>query len=166
MRLDSPVRCDADDQLAWIFRANQRWLLALLRLHQPSEAEDLLQETYLRAARGWRKEAVRHPRAWLAAIALNLVREQRRRQASRPPAPDTSSLLERGNTAAPSEQDETLFLKQIISGLPPKLRDAFVLHRFEGLTYPEIAQRLNISTKTVEWRISRALEICAARLRD
>ena len=64
------------------------------------------------------------------------------------------------------DQDAQLLLKQIIVALPPKLRDVFVLSRFGGMTYPQIAEQLNISQKTVEARMTRALALCVSQLRS
>lgn len=151
--------------LADLFRRNRPWLLALLKLRAPRDAEDLLQETFLRASRQ-RLGEIRHPRAWLATIALNLVREQHRRRSVHVPIAETDGALPYEDAGSSAGQDEALLLKQIILSLPPTLAEVFVLSRFEGLTYPEIAQRCGVSTKTVEWRMSKALAICAARLKD
>lgn len=53
-------------------------------------------------------------------------------------------------------------IDKAIAELPPKMQRIFVLHKFEGLKYSEIARELNISVKTVETQMSRAL----VRLRD
>lgn len=50
--------------------------------------------------------------------------------------------------------------------MPEKERHVFLLNRFSGLSYPEIAARLGISVKTVESRMSKALAHCVALLRD
>jgi RNA polymerase sigma-70 factor (ECF subfamily) len=50
--------------------------------------------------------------------------------------------------------------------LPEIVRHAFLLHRFEGLSHNEIAQRLGISTKTVERHVRRASEYCLTILAE
>ncbi|NNE26376.1 MAG: sigma-70 family RNA polymerase sigma factor, partial [Saprospiraceae bacterium] len=51
------------------------------------------------------------------------------------------------------------FMNQAIDSLPEKCRLVFVLNRFEQLSYKEVAQRLDISVKTVENQMSKALKI-------
>ncbi|MFZ6009450.1 MAG: RNA polymerase sigma-70 factor [Bacteroidota bacterium] len=64
--------------------------------------------------------------------------------------------------ASELEKDFTKALDQ----LPPECRRIFELSRFEGLKYHEIAQQLNISIKTVETQMSRALSKIRLQLRD
>ena len=152
-------------QLELAFRTHAGWLRrALRRRFGPEAAEDLSQEAFRRLSGVG--GPIAHPRALLMTIATNAARQlfrQRRRH-----APDAAAWVELDEEASwqAQEQDSKVLLKQLILALPSGLQDVFVLHRFEGLTYPEIAQRLGISTKTVEWRMSKALEICAARLRE
>ena len=65
------------------------------------------------------------------------------------PAPRADQqLIDRQNLAAAAAA---------IRALPPKTRDAFLLHRFEGLTYRQIAGRLGISVSMIEKHIAEAL---------
>jgi RNA polymerase sigma-70 factor (ECF subfamily) len=140
------------------YREHQNWLIAFLRRRfGQQDAEDLAQETYARAVTA--NTAIRNPRAFLARVALNAARDLVRRRAVRP-------QLTREDAAPPpamaSAQDEALLLKQIILALPPKLQEVFLLSRFAGLTYDEIADHCGISVKTVEGRMTKALALCAA----
>lgn len=53
---------------------------------------------------------------------------------------------------------------KILRSLPPKTQRVFSLSRFEGLTYAEIAERLDVSVKTVEYHISVALKKFSGKL--
>lgn len=57
-------------------------------------------------------------------------------------------------------------LVQALTQLPERCRIAFEYSRFEGLTYPEIAARMNISVKAVEALVSRSLKILRVELKD
>jgi RNA polymerase sigma-70 factor (ECF subfamily) len=65
-----------------------------------------------------------------------------------------------------NEEDIEPLLHYYTSKLPPKTREVFLLSRKSGLTYKEIANDLNISVKTVENQMSRALRIMRELLKD
>ena len=153
---------DATD-LDAVYREHGGWLIAFLRRRfGRQDAEELAQETYVRAARTGLQ--FRDPRALLAHIAINAARDHARRRAVRPVLVGDEGAL--GAAGAAGDQTEALLLKQLILGLPPKLREVFLLSRFGGLTYEEIAHRCGLSVKTVEGRMTKALAMCAARMRD
>jgi len=57
-------------------------------------------------------------------------------------------------------------IEQAIDALPIKLRETYIMNRIEGLKYQEIATKLNVSVRTIEVRISKALELLRIDLRD
>lgn len=155
-----------------LYRRYGGWLMAALRRRFGASianiADDLVQETYIRIAPYQAAGVIRHPQALLMQVASNIARDQMRRddakgQSLRAPM---DALAESPQGAVQSEQFEALHLKEIVMALPVKYRDVFVLSRFGGLTYEEIAHHFGLSIKTVEWRMTKALALCALRLRD
>ncbi len=57
-------------------------------------------------------------------------------------------------------------IESALAALPESYREAFEMHRFQGLTYREIASRLAVSEKTVDYRISQALRLLRISLAD
>jgi len=62
-------------------------------------------------------------------------------------------------------RDMSDHINNLIMELPPKRKEIFLLSRFEGLSYQEISEKLNISVKTVEVQISLALKYIRARIK-
>jgi RNA polymerase sigma-70 factor (ECF subfamily) len=144
-------------EIEQIYRDHSNWLVAFLkRRFGPQDAEDLAQEAYARAVSA--RPLIRNPRAFLAQVALNAARDLARRRAARPVLLSDDSAQKPISAAS---QTEALHLKQIILALPPKLQEVFLLSRFGGLTYEEIAHHCGISVKTVEGRMTKALAMCA-----
>lgn len=146
------------------------WLHRLLRRHfrlQPAEADDIAQDTWLRLLRN-PPNRVDHPRAFLSRIAANLFRDRKRRDQVRA---NHGRLMVANDTewtgpAALGEQEAEYELERIILDLPETCRDVFVLSRFRRMTNQDIAVHLGVSVKTVEWRISKAIDLCMRRLKD
>jgi len=57
-------------------------------------------------------------------------------------------------------------IKSAISQLPDSYKEAFTMHRFKQMSYKEIAEALNVSTKTVDYRIQQALKILRLKLKE
>ena len=74
--------------------------------------------------------------------------------------------LQQFDENALSSDDIEVILNNAINSLPEKCREVFILSRMEGLKYREIAERLNISTKTVENQIITALRKLRVELKD
>lgn len=149
------------------FRQQVRWLERIARRLAGHGDQDLAQETWARRLASEIQAETRHPRALLATIARRVVIDQARSlKSSGGPALAVDDLPESLAPWISADQESALLLKQVILGLPPIYRDTFVLNRFIGMTYAEIAQRQGITVKAVEYRMSRALALCAEALRD
>lgn len=136
-----------------------------------NEAEDIVQEAYLR----WQRldtAAIENPRAFLFTLALNLVRDRARHLNHVCAHKEIASLYhaEASHAADPANrvegQNQLDRVLHALLDLQETVRHAFLLHRFDGLSHHEIAQRLSISAKTVERHICRASEACLAILAE
>lgn len=131
--------------LETLYRDHADWLGRRLRRHVASDqAADLVHETYVRIA-PLAAEGVRHPKALLIKIAMNLLRDDKRRAAVR----SAHAARERVSEATFADQAETLQLKAIVQSMPPLYRDVFMLSRFRGMSYADIARSKGLSVKGV-----------------
>lgn len=116
------------------------------------EAEDLVQETLLRAYLGLSQ--LRDPdrfSAWLCGIAVNLGKMRLRRRAR-----ETSLLAEPAADGALEDQHLLQLVRDAIDVLPPGQRDAVLLHYVDGLSCDEIAGLTGSSPGAVRTRLHRA----------
>jgi RNA polymerase sigma-70 factor (ECF subfamily) len=141
--------------------------VALRLSRSPADAEDLVQETYLKAFRAAdRFEPGTNLRAWLFTILHNTARNQARDRARDMVAVD-SEVVERASDLQPStgqtETPESALLRETlapelqaaIDALPDAFRQAVWLRDVEEFSYAEIAQMLSVPIGTVMSRISR-----------
>lgn len=63
-------------------------------------------------------------------------------------------------------EELTRNIENALSRLPETYREAFEMNRFQNMTYNEIAQKLNVSSKTVDYRIQQALKLLRVELKD
>jgi RNA polymerase sigma factor (sigma-70 family) len=130
-----------------------------------SEVEDLRQEATLRAIESG--AAIRHPRAFFSRVARNIAIDEARKLKVRGGAAlEIDALPDHLTPWIGPDQEALLLMKQVILGLPELYRDVFILSRFHGLSYQEIAAERGLTVKAVEYRMSRALALCEAALRD
>jgi RNA polymerase sigma-70 factor (ECF subfamily) len=127
-------------------------------------ADDLTQEVYLRAwtaLPGWRGEA--SARTWLLAIARRTCAQAIRRRRwplilPIEPAADDHRVV--------PDSEEIVLLNQLIAGLDPQRRAAFVLTQLLGLSYAEAAEICGCPVGTIRSRVARARADLANQLRD
>jgi RNA polymerase sigma-70 factor (ECF subfamily) len=151
----------ATKNLAELYRRYAGWLHARIRARYGRDAaDDLVHEAYLRIA-PYQAEGIRSPQSLLLRIASNLALDGLARDGVRNRFQQTSSAP----ADAFDSPHEALLLKQIIRSIPEKDREVFLLSRFGGLTHAQIAARLGVAVKTVEWRMARALKHCDDHLR-
>ena len=128
-----------------------------------SEADDLAQETFLRAYRAYRSlPAGANARAWLFAIATNLFRNHFRSERRRARAHAAVLLTRTGRhgDAADSEiafQETRALVNRIVAQLPVKQRTAFVLRKVHDLDYDAIGQSLDCSPESARAHVFQAL---------
>jgi RNA polymerase sigma-70 factor (ECF subfamily) len=148
---------------------------AIYRIMGPEEdARDLSQETLLKAYRAlgtFKKEA--RFSSWLYQIALNVCRDRLRRRKSRPQV-SLDELMEAGELAPPGRGPSPLDLIEArdlsktvaaaVDSLPPEQREVVVLKEYQGLTFLEIAEVLDIPISTVKTRLYRGLGLLRQRL--
>lgn len=130
-----------------------------------ADAEDLVQETFVRAYRAiarFRGESAF--RTWLSRIAINVVRTHLDRRGRRPVIIDTGTdeqEIDRIENLAASDDLETTVgrrraIDQALAALPEDLRIVITLRDIQGLEYHEIATAMNVPMGTVESRVFRA----------
>lgn len=174
-KIDSEASTEAkeDFEAGVLAQLDSLYRTALRMTNNPQEAEDLVQETMLKAFRfAHTYQPGTNLRAWLFRILNTSAINRYRRQAAHP---TPSSLPEgeefylynqirdlSGQELSQGAEEEVLSryldedVYQALNDLPPNFRMAVILADIEGLSYKEIAEALQIPIGTVMSRISRA----------
>jgi RNA polymerase sigma-70 factor, ECF subfamily len=151
------------EALATFVRVTQRDVYRFLsHLCARDEAEDLTQETYLRALRALPTFAGRSSaRTWLLAIARRVAADQIRRNSARPrttTVEDWDAVVAASPAQRRSGFDEGILLRELIAALEIDRRDAFVLTQILGLDYVAAAEVCSCPVGTIRSRVARARE--------
>ena len=172
IRLMLRVRADDPAAFAELVERFQHRLVAVMHhlVGHADEAEDLAQEVFLRVYRTRKKY---RPRAkfstWLFTIAnnlaLNALRDRRRRPALPLELRDSGTIVHRPGPGAAREEPPSQHLQQVeladviraaLDGLNERQRVAVVLNKFEDMNYADIAEVMGLTTKAVKSLLSRA----------
>lgn len=149
---------------------NAAYNLARWLVRNDADAEDLVQEAYLRAFRSFDTFHGQNGRAWLLSVVRNTCLTWLRKQGEQPsvefdeqahsaidPAPDAEACL--------VHQADLGSLQGCLEALPPEFREAIVLRELEELSYKEIADIAGVPIGTVMSRLARGrkrLQECLA----
>lgn len=132
-------------------------------LRTTEDAEDCLQETFLRAFRAYHRlrEGSNH-RAWLYKIATNVARThlKRRIQRSSQTVDLNPETIPNGKTTSHNNENSDILLEvlQAVEALPQKQRAALMMRKYQGLSYTEIAEALNCSQTAARSNVYHALK--------
>jgi RNA polymerase sigma-70 factor (ECF subfamily) len=144
-----------------LYRAHRNMLVGRVTLLMRSQrdAEDVVQETFIKLARHWR--TLRNPEAavpWLYRTAANEALNRLTRRYEVPVAADHQGLWARASAAAGSPEQvlEVRHALSVLDALPPGQRQAYLLRYFFGLRTDDIAAWLGCSRGAVHARLSRA----------
>ncbi|WP_043694190.1 RNA polymerase sigma factor [Luteibacter sp. 9133] len=140
----------------------------LRRVSHRWDAQDLVQEVYLRLLRNGQGDAsdVRNPEAYLFTVAANLVKEHAQMKQRAPISSEgLEDVIERLATPCDAGADVDRALRRerlarLIGRLSPKCRAVLVMHYRDDLSYREIAEQLSISTNMVKKYIVKGLATC------
>ena len=114
-----------------------------------ADAEDALQEAYVRAAARW--ERLDEPEAWVRTVARNLPRDGFRRRKVRERARRRLGPPD----ARPGPDPTSVAVVSALRALPPEQRDALALHYLLDMTVDQVAQELGRPTGTVKAQLAR-----------
>jgi RNA polymerase sigma-70 factor (ECF subfamily) len=152
-------------------RATQRDLWRFIaHLADTRLAEDLAQETYLRALRGLaRFEGRSSARTWLLSIARRVIVDHVRAAQARPRQaniPDWQDAVERSQSAQVPGFEGGVELAELVQALDPDRREAFVLTQTLGLSYADAAEVCDCPVGTIRSRVARARDDLITALRE
>lgn len=139
--------------------------LARYLMRNDSDADDVVQEAFLRALKyfgGFRGEGASQSRAWLLAIVRNMAHTWRRRLHTGSSTTEfdetvhSEAIADEHPGSALSRRDLRETLAEVLDRLPPEFREVIVLRELEGLSYKEISEVADVPVGTVMSRLSRA----------
>lgn len=156
------VVASSNKELESLYRRHRdRIVRYFSRSASPDLAQDLCQQLFVRLAARTSRGTIDAPRAYLDRSARNVANDHHRRRGRLPTfecddfgpdafgGPDPSHALE--------ARDTLRRLEAAIESMKPRTREIFLAHRFDGLSYREIAAATGLGVKAVEKHMSRAI---------
>lgn len=160
--------CETENRATWLSKhilphegALRAWLL--IKPRGDLEVDDIVQETYAILADRESVESIRNPKAYAFEVAQSIIlgHFRRGRIVSISTHPDVDAMGAVTDAPSPerqaSDREELVNVAEMISALPRRCREVFVLRRVEGLSQRDISLRMGISEHTVEKHMTKAL---------
>ncbi|PYC28849.1 sigma-70 family RNA polymerase sigma factor [Pseudomonas mosselii] len=154
-------------KLGFFFSDHHRWLLQHIhkRLRNRADAEDTAAEAFCQMLGAQvDPDSIQQPRAYLSTIARRLIFDRHRRRQLELAYLERLALLP--EQVAPSTEEQLLLIEalvtidQVLDGLPAMVKAAFLYSQLDGMSYVEIAARLQICERTVSRYMKQALRQC------
>ena len=148
-------------------------LLTLVRriIKNSGDAEDILQETYIKVVRASEESEIHNVEGLLTQtarnLALNHIDLARNKYNIELEDNSTSSVNSNidGLEAIIGSKERLEYLSKVINGLPNKCRQVFIYKRVYGFSHDEISIKMDISKKTIENHIRRGLRECVEKMK-
>ena len=144
--------------------------IAYTVLRNPEDAEDIVQETFIRAFRTDDIMKVERMQAWLGHIAWRLAMNRAKKQSKRKPSVQleelagTLPLQDPGAEALLLTREREALLVRALQSLPDELRETYILHAVNGITSPIAAEILGVAESSVRDRLSKARKLIKQKL--
>lgn len=147
-------------------------LLSLVRriVKNSGDAEDILQETYIKVLNASKENEIRNPEGLLTHtarnLALNHIDLARNKFDIQLEENSVSSVMNSSDNleAVVGSKERLEYLGKVINRLPDKCRQVFIFKRVYGLSHKEISIKMGISNKTIENHIRRGLRECVEKM--
>jgi RNA polymerase sigma-70 factor (ECF subfamily) len=164
------------EKLTWPL-SNDLFRLAYWRLASMQDAEDMVQETYLRAFKSFQTfQPGTNIKAWMTRILLNVINDAFKTRARQPELlaidDDSDEIMQLADQSQRSKDPELQLTEQemrpdlleALQRLPTSLLQPLLLRELEDMTYAEIAAILDVPVGTVMSRLFRARRVVRERL--
>src|SRR5262245_1732682 len=156
--MNRPHDTDMGARLGALFDAHHQRVHTMARrlTRTADDARDVVQETFLRAARSPHAipQGASNEEAWLVRVLINICRDRWRHAAVRTRAAAEGRLTPDESPNPESALVARRMIWQALDALPPRRRAILVLYELEGATIPAIAQLLGVAPVTVRWHLS------------
>lgn len=150
---------DADQMRAWMVNYGPALRRYFEKRAGPAEAEDMVQDVFLSLQVRGGTAGINHAKGYLFQVARGVLAHRRYNYPAlgRPMNLDEAAVEEMSPERILMGKEALQRLVAALESLPPRSREALLLHRFEEATYASVARRMGVTVSAVERLITRAL---------